>query len=127
MRLHHLGFVTQSIEKYINNFPGLKQFATVIDGFQGAKISILSKGQNDLIIELIEPITERSTVFGALKKYGDHFHHFCYEVESEELLEIYVEQLRLRKITDWVQAPVFKDRQVCFYYSREGRVVEFIK
>lgn len=127
MRLHHLGFVTHNIDKFASNFPGLEQLKTIVDSFQGARISILAKGQNDLIIELIEPVNEYSTVYGALKKYGDHFHHFCYEIEDEELLEFYVKQMRLRKITDWIEAPVFNNRLVCFYYSREGKVVEFIK
>jgi methylmalonyl-CoA/ethylmalonyl-CoA epimerase len=127
MKLHHLGFVVNDIESFSIKFPEYINVKSVKDSYQNAYINILKRSSDELLIELIQPLNNNSFVHNALNKFGDHFNHFCYEIQEDAQLTHYAESNRLKKLIDWVEAPVFDNRMVCFYFNRKGQVLEFIK
>ena len=81
MKLHHTGFVVADLAKYAKNHPLGECIAQVEDPLQNAKLAIF-KNHSDILTELIQPLGESAFTWNALKKNGNHFHHFCYMVNK---------------------------------------------
>ncbi len=125
MKLHHIGFVVEDIEKYENNMLFEAKINEIEDTIQNSKLS-LYKNYTDSYIELIQPLNDSAFTYNFLQKNGDGFHHLCYEVNAEqEIIEI-TKKLRLIKVLGPVPALLFDNRHVYFYYSRNKNIVEFI-
>ncbi len=97
----------------------------VFDALQNARL-VLYKNFSPVLIELIQPVSEKSFTWNSLQKNGEHFNHFCYEVDNMEVLNSYITRFRLIKVMDPIPALLFENRYVCFYYTRTKQVVEFI-
>jgi methylmalonyl-CoA/ethylmalonyl-CoA epimerase len=86
MRLHHIGYVVESIE---NAMPGfLRSLSARWDGqifedpHQKVRVAFLSTGSLDAQIELVEPAANDSPISKFLQGRGGGLHHCCYEVEN---------------------------------------------
>lgn len=124
MELHHIGYIVHDAEdlEWIN--PGLRLIASVIDPLQEAKIC-LYKNQQSKLIELIQPLNEKSPVWNFLQKNGNQFHHHCYSGTPEEV-ENYVNENDLVKVMGPMTAKIFAPMQVEFYIDKASNITEFI-
>ena len=71
LKIHHIGFVTNSIEKSKEEFLKLgftAQTDTILDELQSVYICFLEN--KNCLIELVEPMNEQSSVNKTLKKTG---------------------------------------------------------
>ena len=83
------------------------------------------KNQQDELIELIQPLNEKSPVWNFLQKNGNRFHHYCYQGDRKEI-EKYIANHQLTKIMGPLTAKVFDPLQVEFYIDKNSNITEFI-
>ena len=127
-RYHHTGVATKDIEitsAFYKNI-GYSQSQIVIDEIQNVRICFLSK-KNSPLVELVEPINDRSPVNEILKKNGNIPYHFCYEVDgmTEAILEM--KKSGFIKIINPVPAKAFNNRLICFLYNKDVGLIELLE
>jgi len=124
MQIHHVGYIVHDVNDTSLIQGNLHKISSVYDPIQEANICLYINQQDELI-ELIQPLNEKSTVWNYLKKYGNKFHHHCYSGSSLEI-EKYIAENELVKIMGPVNAPVFQEQQVEFYIDKNLNITEFI-
>lgn len=88
LKLDHIGFVVEDIEKMRNLFRAIgldTGTEAVVNPLQKVSGSFVRVGDNDdIYIELLEPISDDSPISNFLRKKGGGLHHLCFEVDSIE-------------------------------------------
>lgn len=125
MKLHHIGFVVKDINIYEKSLIFENKITEKIDPVQNARLSLYTNYSNSFI-ELIQPLNNKSYTWNALEKFGNHYHHICYSLNSLNELESIVLKLRLIKILDPVPAILFDYNLVTFYLDRNKKIIEFL-
>ncbi len=97
MKLHHTGFIVENREKYITHLIYQEKIKEVFDPVQDAYLMLL-RNFSDAFIELIQPVSEKSPTYNFLKKHGEGFHHFCYEISNQKQLDELVDNYKLIKV-----------------------------
>ncbi|HOV90801.1 MAG TPA: VOC family protein [Syntrophorhabdaceae bacterium] len=92
MRLNHIGIIVQNIEEYkrLFNAVGLNETTcTATDPIQKVTGLFIDVGfENNVHLEILEPVDDTSPVVNFLKKKGGGLHHLCFEVDNiEEKIE----------------------------------------
>jgi methylmalonyl-CoA/ethylmalonyl-CoA epimerase len=131
LRLHHIGFVIDSIERSGNRFAqslGLSWNQKVFfDSLQRVNVTFMNSADHtDPQIELVEPCGEDSPVRPFLLK-GGGLHHLCYEVQS---LETQLETSRSqggKLVRPPMPAVAFDGRRIAWIYSKERLLIEFLE
>ena len=124
LKLHHTGFVVASIADYENKMIYEQKVNEVFDEIQNARLALYSN-YSGCYLELIEPINESSMTYNFLTKNKGGFHHFCYEINADNL-GVIVAKYKLLKLMDIVPAKLFNNQNVAFYYAKNRQVVEFL-
>ena len=125
MKLHHSGFIVADIAKYERNMIFANKIKEVIDPVQNAKLALYTNF-SDSYIELIEPLNAEAFTYNALQQKGNHFHHYCYQIDSVEEMNIIAKANNLLNIKGPLNAILFDDALVYFFYSRNKNIVEFV-
>jgi len=83
MKIHHIGYLVENINLSINEFIkfGYKKTDDIIKD-ETRDIHIIFMYNGELFIELIQPASVSSPIFGLLKKYKNSPYHICYETEN---------------------------------------------
>ena len=126
LKMNHIGIVARDIDRYMKAsfYPALSKH--VFDPIQHSNIGLIEIAGQQPDIELIEPVGESATTFNFLKKTGGGYHHICYEIESEEVLDQFLRNNQIKKIYGPVKAILFDTKQVTFGYTRNREIVEFL-
>lgn len=127
MRLNHIGFVIDDIEKSKNIYIrlGYEIINEVEDYIQNNQLVFLRNKLTNEIIELIKPLNEKSTV---KNDTSIGLHHLCYEVESIDEVEAYIKNNKLGIVfTKKIKAPAFDNKDIIFVYLRNKTIVEFLE
>ena len=130
MRLHHVAYVTRSVEKKAAELAGLLGFgpagSVVIDPIQGVRIQFMDMGDGELL-ELLEPHGEKSPVQRHLDK-GGGLYHLCFEVDD---LDGTLQHLRdtgdAVVVCEPVPAPAIDNRRVAFVVTTSRDLIEFVE
>jgi len=125
MKLHHIGFIVNSIDSWEKNMIYEKKIKKIFDPLQNAKMA-LYKNYSNSYIELIEPINSKAFTWNSLIKNKNHFHHLCYEVGSYDILTSFVSSYKLITILKPIPSLLFDNKYVCFFYSRNRQIIEFL-
>jgi methylmalonyl-CoA/ethylmalonyl-CoA epimerase len=131
LRIHHIGFVVDSIERTGKDFA--ESLALVWDQhvFRDPlqKVSVTFMKSADRVepqIELIEPAGEDSPVRSFLLK-GGGLHHLCYEVPN---LEAQLELSRAqggKLVRPPMPAVAFDGRRIAWVYGKQKLLIEFLE
>ena len=124
MQIHHAGYIVHDAEDTSLFQEKLHRIASVFDPLQEATIC-LYRNQHDGLIELIQPLNEKSPVWNFLQKNGSRFHHHCYQGKRNEI-EKYIADNQLTKIMGPLTAKIFDPSQVEFYIDKNSNITEFI-
>lgn len=131
MKIHHIGFVTQNIEKKRKELSlilkSAKQSKVYLDKVVGVRVQFF-KFENTMF-ELVEPVGEKSSVYNFLKKRGEALHHIAYEVSDiEKQLALYKKKGFIIAQEIW-KAPAIGGKKVFFLHPKStGRLLlEFIE
>jgi methylmalonyl-CoA/ethylmalonyl-CoA epimerase len=125
MQLHHIGYIVKNIEQYEKNLLYEAKLKEVIDPIQQAKLALYTNFGSSFI-ELIEPLSEEAFTYAFLEKNGNAYHHLCYEVDSVEQLQNITKKQGYLLFKGPLKAPLFDDKNVYFYYTRNKTIVEFL-
>ncbi len=125
-KFHHIGIVVKSIEQYESQMLPTEKIAEVIDEIQNSKLALYQNDENSYL-ELIEPLNEKSTSYNSLQKFGNHLNHLCYQVESFTDLDRFMTEKKWIKVLGPVPAVLFNNREVVFYLTRSGQLIEFLQ
>jgi hypothetical protein len=125
MILHHSGFVVSDVDSWEKQMAYEEKVGDVIDPIQNSRLA-LYRNFGESYIELIQPLNEQSFSWNSLQKFGNHFNHFCYSVNSLEEIEKIALDFKLQQVMAPVPAVLFNNKLVAFYYSRNRQVVEFL-
>lgn len=128
---HHVGFVVGSIQASVQGMA--KSLDAEWDGeiihdpLQGVRVTFLRR-QNaaDSLLELVEPVDDKSPVLGFLKR-GGGLHHLCYQVDHLE------KQLELSRavgglvVRPPLPAVAFGGRRISWFYTKEKLLIEYLE
>lgn len=125
-KLHHIGIVVRDIHKSLSIYErlGYNKFGDIIkDYIQFNNICLMLNKEQQYLIELIEPMDERSTIYNT--PYG--YHHICYEAKNTAELDAVFKTLKVGKIfKKHIIAPAFDNREVSFACLSDGTLVELL-
>ena len=96
MKIDHLGIAVRSISdssKFYVDALGLDIAGTETIEDQGVRVALLPVGESR--VELLEPISDDTTVGRFISKRGEGLHHICYEVED---VQSKIDQLKARGV-----------------------------
>ena len=125
LKLHHIGFIVDNIEKYERSILYHEKTIQLYDSVQNAILALYSTG-GGTSIELIEPQNEQAFTYNFLKKKGNGFHHLCYELPNIEVMNVITTSKRMLKIAGPLPAILFGGRDVFFFYTKNKEIVEFL-
>jgi catechol 2,3-dioxygenase-like lactoylglutathione lyase family enzyme len=95
-----------------------------VDEYQNNKLIFMKNVSDNEVIELIEPLNEKSTIYKCKKGY----HHICYEVNA---LEDFLNEFKEKKVgivfTQKIIAPAFGHKNIVFAYLKNGTIIEFLE
>jgi methylmalonyl-CoA/ethylmalonyl-CoA epimerase len=125
---HHVGVASKSIEAtsavYID--AGFHVTKIIHDPIQNVYIAFLER-KGAPLIELVEPVDEKSPVNNILKKVGVSAYHFCYEVDDIYSSIALLEEKDYRLIVEPVGAIAFSNRKICFLYHLDAGLIELVE
>ena len=88
MKLEHIGFVVEKIEEFARVLKAIgfdDMTSPVADRNNNVYASFVPIGGNDdVYLEVLEPVDDTSVVSGFLKRTGGGLHHLCFEVDDIE-------------------------------------------
>jgi methylmalonyl-CoA/ethylmalonyl-CoA epimerase len=131
LRLHHIGFVVDSIK---DSAPGFSRSLNTswdevvfADPGQKVKVTFLQGAPGDALIELVEPNAEDAPVNLHLKKNGPGLHHLCYEVNALEdaMVELRSKGALLAKPPK--PAVAFEGRRIAWLLTGEKLLLELLE
>ena len=133
MKYHHIGIAVFNIEETAPFYvmQGYSKSQTVYDPIQNVNICFLfylnNGGGQMPMIELIEPIDEKSPVYKILQKSGVTPYHICYEVEniSDTITELKRE--KFIPLSKPVEAVAMSNKKVCFLFNKNIGLIELVE
>ncbi|MGO8879559.1 MAG: VOC family protein [Desulfomonilaceae bacterium] len=131
MKLHHLGYAVPKISYVLDRFlaDGCSIVSPCIaDPILDVRVQFIALADSDTLVELVEPISDRSPVHTFLRKRNG-FYHLCFEVPDLQ------SQLDLEKerhctiVVNPTKAEAFHgdDGRVAFVVRRSGMLIEFLE
>ena len=131
LRLHHIGFVLESIEESARSFArslGATWDGNIIfDPLQKVRVTFLNGAHSsDALIELVEPVGADSPVSSFLESRGG-LHHLCYEVQNLESHLAFCKSVGTIIIRQPVPAVAFGGRRIAWALTRKRLLVEYLE
>ena len=83
MKIHHIGYLVDNIENAANEFErlGFSRMGKSVEDCS-RQVNILFLDNASHVIELIQPVSKASSVYGLRKKYRNSPYHICYETND---------------------------------------------
>lgn len=130
MKVHHVGYVVQNIEKAKQVFLGLGfSFDDTVED-NGRAINICFGKNGNEIVELVTPLQGKdSPVSKLLKKNGPMPYHFCFETRDidDTVRRLQEEQKGWMVIAKACAAPAIDNARVSFLYQKDIGLVELVE
>jgi methylmalonyl-CoA/ethylmalonyl-CoA epimerase len=129
--LHHFGYVVEnigvSVEGFIRSLGAQWDEQIFEDPHQRVKVTFLSARPGEPLIELVEPVGEKSPVRKFLDEKGGGLHHLCYETESleSELQDMLSHSAMLVRRPR--PAVAFGGRRIAWLLTQENLLVELLE
>lgn len=131
MRIHHVGYVVQSIQQAALGFIESLELdwdgRVIHDPLQTVRVSFLHpRAAGSPSLELVEPAGAGSVVQRFLEK-GGGLHHLCFEVDSLEAQLERANASRDRIVHPPAPAAAFDGRRIAWVYTRNKLLVEYLE
>ena len=128
LKVHHIGYLVKKIEPSIRTLQVLGYQVTqdtVFDEIRQLDICFLEK--DGYRIELVCPVSDKSVVYGLLKKYKNCPYHICYETADFENDFNALRTEGFLPIDTLTPAPALSGREVVFMTHAALGMIELIK
>ena len=113
MKLDHIGFVVKKIDDLAQVLKAIGFGAltrTVPDHNNNVNASFVPVGGNDdVYLEVLEPIGEASVVSNFLEKTGGGLHHLCFEVDNIERASEELEKMGFKMVSSPALCPAYDE------------------
>lgn len=113
MKLDHIGFVVAKIDKFADVLKAIgfgELTRPVPDEANKVNASFVAIGGNDNIyLEVLEPIGDESVVSGFLKNTGGGLHHLCFEVDNIEKAAQALEKAGFKMVSSPALCPAYDE------------------
>lgn len=130
-KTHHIGHITTNLDKSKSMLLSLNYIQVGGVFFDKDRdTNFLLMKNDEILIELINPLSEKADSYALMKKYGSLSYHICYEVDDIKkcIQELTKEGYKL--LINEKVAPLFseteKQANVCFMYTPEGSIIELL-
>lgn len=131
MKLHHLGYAVPKISQVVGRF--LAEGSTIaspiiLDSFLDVNVQFVKLSDSDILVELVEPVSEQSPVRTFLKR-GKGIYHLCFEVpDLQSQLDLERARHSIIVINPTKSEAFFGDYgKVAFVVRRSGMLIEFLE
>lgn len=126
MKFHHIGYLTNNLDKTTNYFKKLKYKKVkklIFDRNLKVKIQFLKNGNNT--IELIKPNINNYGLINILKQ-KNYAYHFAYKVKdlNKALFQL---KKNFKLIVNPIPAKAFQGKKVAFLSMPDGFIIELIQ
>lgn len=125
---HHTGLLVKSIEDAILHYGSIFGQESISRIFnvesQGVKVCFVTNGSASRL-ELVEPTSDESKVYGMLKKRISYY-HVAYEVSDIDSSIEKLEALNY-KCLEKFRSEAFEGRHCCFLFTPEAHLIELIE
>ena len=126
--IHHIGIVTNNTRNSFQIFKelGYNSTGVIYDELQNVSIELLNN-QSNLLIELVQPLNEKSPVYNFYKKNGVCSNHICYEVED---INYAISDLKNKKficLFTPVPAIAFQNRLITYVFHKNTGLIELLE
>lgn len=130
LRFHHVGVAVRDIQKALPAFRDLFGYELTSgpfdDPIQKVSVCFLSRGDGDLVIELVAPLGDDSPVTGRLKGGGGAY-HICYQVpDLRASIQHFIEKGSLL-ISGPDPAVAFNQREIAWLMTEARVLVELVQ
>ncbi|TAN00554.1 MAG: lactoylglutathione lyase [Chitinophagaceae bacterium] len=129
MELHHYGFATSDILASANIYETLgyiRKSEVITDTIQQVRLLFLQKDEEPMI-ELVEPLQEKSPVTKILQKNGPTLYHSCFEVPDMNAAISKLKGNQFIVIVKPVPATAFNNRLISFLYHKHLGLIELVQ
>ncbi len=128
MKVHHIGYLVQNIEKAKKAFLDLGySAATELHHDTDREIFILFMEKDGYVVELVAPNGENSVVAGLSKRLRNSPYHICYESDSFELDITDLRKKGFMPISKPARATALEGRDVLFLMHPQLGIAEIIR
>ena len=125
---HHIGIATPTLSDtalyYVN--AGYKMSEKIYDPFQNVNICFLSKEAMP-VIELLEPLDEKSPVTQIIEKSGVSPYHVCYEVDDILSSIVKLKKMKYILLFTPIEAIALENRKICFLFNKHVGLIELVE
>lgn len=130
-RLHHVGFVVNSIEAVADRFAksigATWDHKTTHDPLQLVKVSFIGERNPSFTsVELVEPAGTNSPVERFLQR-GGGLHHLCYEVDRLEEQLSFSQSIGGVIVKPPLPAVAFDGRRIAWVVTKDKLLLEFLE
>jgi hypothetical protein len=122
----HVARIVADVDKYLKRSFLPAPGPTVYDPLQDADICFIDLGGGQPRLELIQPRSPQSRVYGAAQQQPNALHHLCYRVSDVEEAQDRIKRYRMIPVWGPVPAVALGGQLVVFAYSRNREVIEFV-
>lgn len=113
MKLNHIGFVVKNIDDLAQVLKAIGFGALtppVTDHNNNVSASFVPIGGNDdVYLEVLEPVGEASVVSNFLEKTGGGLHHLCFEVDNIEQASEELEKMGFKMVSSPALCPAYDE------------------
>lgn len=129
MNVHHIGYLVDDITSAIGQFEQMGYTAqkegVIRDDDRGIDICFMKSGP--LLVELISPAGDKSTVSGMLQKKGPGPYHICYLSDAIDRDMKTLSQNGFMPISPPAPAVALQSKRVAFLFSKNTGIVELLE
>lgn len=132
-KIHHIGYLVNSIEKAEQTFFVLgyrKENDVIYDESRGINILFMKHQlEPHTRIELIQGIDEKNAVSAIQKRFNNmpSPYHICYEVKNLSYAIEMLTEKGFQKMGKESPAPAINNRSVCFLYKSDVGMIELVE
>ena len=130
LRFNHVGYIVPDIDSHIrylvSHYGYHLDVGVCYDPNQDAKLCLLKL--DSFVLELVQPVSEKSSVYGFLKKYRyGGMHHICYETDCID------DEVKRQKsigglvVMPPIEAVLFKGKRVSFIFTKKRELIELVE
>lgn len=127
---HHLGVAVQALATEIPLYRDLFGYELTSgpfeDPIQKVSVCFLSRGEADMVIELVAPLGPDSPILRTLKK-GASAYHICYEVPDIDAAILHLTEQGSFLLSGPVPAVAFNSRAIAWLMTRTNLLVELLE
>ena len=140
MKLDHIGFVVEKIDEFAQILKAIGFGALtrpVADYNNNVNASFVPIGGNDdVYLEVLEPLGETSVVSNFLKKTGGGLHHLCFEVDDIEKASEELGKIGFRMVSSPALCPAYDENlgrtcegtsKISFFLTANRLLIELLE